>query len=108
MEFPGERRNYKRIIRKFKSKIKIWRISAEFEGVTENLSQGGAFISSQSWSEFQKDDPTSVSLFLPPEMTGQLETLILRGSGVVQRVEKDKEGIALEFTKDLRCFEVLR
>jgi hypothetical protein len=108
VDFPPERRKHKRLQRRFKSKIKLTHTSVEFDGITEDLAQNGAFISSPSWSDVQENDKTTVRLFLPPEMTGQRETLILQGPAVVRRAEKDRGGIALQFTKQLKTFDVSR
>ena len=68
----------------------------------------GSLISTASWPEVQKNDKTTVRLFLPPEMTGQREALILQGPAVVKRVEEDRGGIVLQFTKQLKTFDVSR
>jgi hypothetical protein len=52
------------------------------------------------------DDQTEIIFFLPPEFTGQNNTLILKGPGTVRRVDGDRWGIAVEFQKELRRFEV--
>ena len=108
VNFQPERRKNKRFQSRLKSKIELTHKSVELDGITEDLSQGGAFISTPSWSEVQENDKTTVRLFLPPEMTGQSDILILQGSAVVKRAEKDREGIALQFTKQLKTFDVLR
>ena len=103
-----DRRKHKRLLRRFKSKITLTRNSVEFDGITVDIAQDGAFISSPSWFEVQENDKITVRLFLPPEMTGQRETLILQGPAVVRRAEKDKGGIAIQFTKQLKTFDVSR
>jgi hypothetical protein len=108
VNFQPERRKHKRFQSRLKSKIELTHKSVELDGITEDLSQGGAFISTLSWSEVQENDKTTVRLFLPPEMTGQSDTLILQGSAVVRRAEKNRGGIALQFTKQLKTFDVLR
>jgi hypothetical protein len=100
-----DRRSDKRFLKTFQVTIKIRGTAAAIHGVTENLSQSGAFILSQSLPSFQKNEETTVHLSLPPEMTGQQTTLILNGPAVVKRVEKEKYGIALQFQKELRAFE---
>jgi len=52
------------------------------------------------------DDETEIMFFLPPEFTGQNDTLILKGRGTVRRVDRDRWGIAIEFPKELKTFEV--
>ena len=106
MEPDFERRNNTRLLKKFQATIKIPRANAEIDGVTENLSQGGAFISSRYLPSFQENDEAIVQLFLPPEMTGQQSTLILNGRAVVKRIDKKRYGIAVQFQKALKAFEV--
>ena len=108
MNLLPDRRKHRRLQKRFKSKIKLTHTSVEFDGITEDMDQGGAFISSASWFEVQENDKITVRLFLPPEMTGQRETLILQGPAVVRRAEKDRGGIALQFTKQLKTFDVSR
>jgi hypothetical protein len=55
---------------------------------------------------FQENDEAIVQLFLPPEMTGQQSTLILNGPAVVKRIDKKRYGIAVQFQKALKAFEV--
>ena len=84
--------------------MRLERTSKEVEGVTQNLSQGGAFIRSSFWQVAQKDEQVEMQLFLPPEFTGQSDTLTLTGPAVIKRVEKDKQGLAVEFLKELKTF----
>jgi c-di-GMP-binding flagellar brake protein YcgR len=99
-----ERRKYTRTLNNFKIKMKLERTFKEVEGVTQNLSQGGAFIRSSSWQVPQKDEQAEMQLFLPPEFTGQSDTLTLTGPAVIKRVEQDKQGVAVEFLKELKTF----
>ena len=103
-----DRRKHKRLQKRFKSKIKLTHNFVELDGITEDMAQDGAFISSPSWFEVQEEDKLTLRLFLPPEMTGQRETLIIQGPAVVRRVEKDRGGIALQFAKQLKTFDVSR
>jgi hypothetical protein len=77
-------------------------------GTTVNLSQGGAFIISPSWSDFQVGDQAEIQFYLPPTFTGQKNTLILKGLGTVRRVDGDKLGVAVGFQKELKAFEASR
>jgi hypothetical protein len=108
VESPYARRKYRRIRRNLKAKVKLIRSSTEIEGLTRDLSQGGAFIEISSWSAFHENDQAKIQLFLPPEFTGQKETMVLVGPAVVKRIEGDRGGIAVQFLKELKTFEVLR
>ena len=78
----------------------------EIQGHTVDLSQGGAFVSTQYWSSVKKGDETEMRLFLPPDFSGQQKTLALGGPARVERVESAREGIALKFIQELRTFKV--
>ena len=106
MTVPSDRRNYPRLSQSFRISAKILPTSEQLSGITHNLSQSGAFIISPSWSDFQVDDQTEIILFLPPTFTGQKDDLILKGLGTVRRVDGDRWGIAVEFPKELKTFEV--
>ena len=108
MTVPFGMRKYPRLNQSFQTRARILHASEQLSGITHNLSQGGAFIISPSWSDFQVDDQTEILFLLPPQFTGQDETLILKGLGTVRRVDGDRWGIALEFLKELRTFEVYR
>lgn len=108
MDFVLDRRKHIRLQKRFTSKIKLTHRHVEFDGITEDVAQDGAFISSPSWFEVQEEDKLTLRLFLPPEMTGQSDTLILHGPAVVRRVANDRGGIALQFINQLKTFDVLR
>ena len=99
-----ERRKYTRTLNKFKIKLKVARTSSEVDGVTQDLSQGGAFISSPSLLAFRKNDEAELRIFLPPDFTGQEDTLTLTGPGVIRRIEKDRKGVAVQFLRELKTF----
>ena len=105
MTAPSDRRQYPRLHIIFQAVTSIPRISLQVLGTTVNLSQGGAFIISPAYSDFQVGEQTAIQLFLPPAFTGQTDTLILNGLGTVKRVDKNKSGVAVEFQKQLRAFE---
>jgi hypothetical protein len=44
-------------------------------------------------------------LFLPPEFTGQNQTLTLTGPAVIRRIDKHKQGVAVQFLKELKTFK---
>ena len=106
MTVPFNRRKYPRLSKSFQAIVRLLHGSAELSGITHDLSQSGAFIISPSWSDFRVDDEAEIMFFLPPEFTGQNDALILKGLGTVRRVDDDSWGIAIEFPKELKRFEV--
>jgi|GEM_PF-622731 len=101
-----ERRKYVRLPNRFRTRVTIERTSTEVEGLTFDVGQGGMFFSTSLWRIFQENDPTTVQLYLPPEMTGQSDILILKGEGTVKRIEQTRKGVAIEFSRQLRAFTV--
>lgn len=100
-----ERRKYTRTLNNFQIKIRLPRTSKEIDGVTQNLSQGGAFIESSSWLACREDEEAEMKLFLPPDFTGQSHILTLTGPAVIRRIVKDKKGVAVEFLRELKSFQ---
>jgi hypothetical protein len=78
------------------------------QGVTQSVSQEEASIKTRDWLAFRVDDETVVTFFLPPIFTGQDETIGLRGTGIITRIDEDNEAIALKFAKALGQFEKIR
>jgi hypothetical protein len=60
---------------------------------------------SPSWPVLQKDEQAEMRLFLPPEFTGQNQTLTLTGPAVIRRIDKHKQGVAVQFLKELKTFK---
>src|SRR5512139_2194392 len=101
-----ERRKSVRLPNRFRTRVTINRTSTEVEGLTLDVGQGGMFFSTPSWSVFRENDPAIVHLYLPPEMTGHSETRILKGEGTVKRIEETRQGVAIEFARELRAFSI--
>ncbi|MGD8252996.1 MAG: FHA domain-containing protein [Syntrophobacterales bacterium] len=100
-----ERRRHVRINRQFITQIFTPRNEHETQGVTENISQGGAYIKVEDWRAFQTGEQTVITFFLPPSFTDRDKTIGLRGEAEVKRVDQQNEGIALEFSRYFQEFE---
>jgi len=74
-------------------------------GETVNLGQYGAFVRIQPPFSFRAGTPIKVTVFLPPQFTGQDEAIRLQGEAVIARIDEANRGIAVEFRKALRQFE---
>ncbi len=105
MTASDERRRYVRINRQFVTQIFTPRSDYKTQGVTENISQGGAYIKVEDWRAFQTGDQTVIIFFLPPRFTDRGKSVGLRGEAEVRRVDQQNEGIALEFSRDFQEFE---
>jgi len=100
-----ERRKHVRIQRQFEARLFNAKVGYETEGLTENISQGGAYVKTKDWRVFQSGDRAVVTLFLPPSFTDRDKIYGLRGNAIVRRVDKQNEGVALEFSRDFQEFE---
>jgi hypothetical protein len=76
-------------------------------GNTLDLSDSGAFIKTENWHFFKPNELTELTIFLPRDFTGMGAPIGLRGSAIVRRVDRLREGIAVEFTKQLMQFRVI-
>lgn len=94
-----------RVQREFVAQIFNAKHAYQTEGVTENVSQGGAFVKTKDWHAFQPGDQTILLLFLPPSFTDRNKSVGLRGVAIIKRIDQKNEGVALEFAKDFQDFE---
>jgi Tfp pilus assembly protein PilZ len=100
-----EYRKYVRVRRNFPVRLFIKDSNLFIEGITTNLSQGGAFIKSKNRHSCQAGAHVFLTLFLPPDFTGQKKTIGLQGDAVIKRIDQENKGIAVEFINALREFE---
>ena len=100
-----EFRKYLRLDRSFAVSLHKVGVHASFEGLTKNISQGGAFIETRDWSVFQENDQALVTFYLPPKFTGQDVIIHLLGTAIIKRIDRENEGLGLQFNERLRQFE---
>ena len=105
MAGSDERRRHVLINRQFVTQISTHRSDYETLGVTENISQGGAYIKVEDWRAFQIGDQAVITFLLPSSFTDRGKTVGLRGEAEVKRVDQENEGIALEFSRYFQEFE---
>ncbi|MFP3870044.1 MAG: FHA domain-containing protein, partial [Syntrophobacteria bacterium] len=103
-----DRRRSVRIKRHFLTQILNASSSQATKGVTENLSQLGAFIKTNDWRAFKVNDQAVVTFFLPHASTAESHNIGLRGDAVICRVDPDQGGIAIKFNTSFHQFERLR
>jgi FHA domain/PilZ domain len=99
-----ERRRSTRLHRQFAAHIRC-QTGVRADGESENLSQGGAFISTENWDLFKPCDEIIITFLLPPEFTGQARAIGLQGGAVVIRVDSVRQGVGIEFIRSFRQFE---
>ncbi len=101
----SDRRKYPRLRQSFQVQLLKKELDLSLEGISVDISQGGAFIKIKNWLFSQVHDQAVITFFLPPEYTGQNKTIGLQGRAVIKRVDKENEGIGVEFTRNLKQFE---
>lgn len=94
-----------RVRRNFPVRLFIKDSNLFIEGITTNLSQGGAFIKTKNVHSCQAGALAVLTFFLPPDFTGQNETIGLQGDTVITWIDQENKGIAVEFIKTFREFE---
>ena len=100
-----DRRKSLRIGHKFQVSLHHIHQSREFHGVTDNLSQGGALITTGDLPSFHVHDQTVLTFWLPPEFSGQNRTIGLRGTASVVRLDSAGNGIGVQFVDNFRQFQ---
>jgi len=99
------KRKHVRIKQFFEAKLSKAGTSNSIDGRTENVSQGGAFIRTKDWHSFKPNDKTTLTVYLPPIFSGQDGIIGLQGSAVINRVDEENEGVAVEFLQNFKQFE---
>ena len=100
-----DRRKYPRLRQHFEVRIFKSGVNYSLEGRSTNVSQGGAFVKVKNWRSFWVYEQTIIAFSLPPEYTGQGNTIFLQGEAIVTRIDKKNGGIAITFTRNFRQFE---
>ena len=75
------------------------------QGNTLDLSQGGAFIKTEGWHLLDSGELTELTVFLPPDFTGVDTPIRLQGDGIITRIDREKESIAVKFIKTFKEFD---
>jgi hypothetical protein len=100
-----DRRKTLRIGHKFQVSLHHTDQSREFQGITDNLSQGGALITTGDLPSFDVPDQAILTFWLPPEFSGQNRTIGLRGAAAVVRIDSARNGVGVQFVDSFRQFQ---
>jgi len=92
-----DRRAYARVGYRLFTKFSKAGLYTPIEGMTENISQGGAFVTTDGWEAFEPHERVIVTFFLSPDLTGQDKTLGLQGEGIIARVDREGTGLGVQF-----------
>jgi hypothetical protein len=99
-----DRRAYARVGYRLFTKFSKADLYTPVEGVTENISQGGAFVRTNEWEAFHSRERVIVTFFLSPDLTGQDKTLGLQGEGIIARVDRESIGVGVQFASGFDQF----
>jgi len=99
-----DRRAYVRVGHRLFTKFSKAGLYTPVEGVTENISQGGAFVTTDKWEAFQLRERVIVTFFLSPDLTGQDKTMGLQGEGIIARVDREGTGVGVQFASGFDRF----
>ena len=105
MTLSSNRRRNPRVGVRFPTKLDKVGLTHPIEAVTDNVSQGGAYIKTKDWNDLALKETALATFFLPPSFTGQEEIIALQGEVLVNTVDPNREGIGLQFVKTLRQFD---
>ena len=105
MTLPSNRRRNPRVGVSFPTNLNKVGLTQPIEAVTDNVSQGGAYIKTKHWNDLKLKETALATFFLPPSFTGQEEIMALQGEVLINRVDPEREGIALQFVKTFRQFD---
>ena len=73
-------------------------------GVTENLSQIGAFIKTKDLSAFKINDEVGIYIFIPSLFSPKYKTVGMQGKGFITRVDEENQGLAIQFKTNFKAF----
>ena len=99
-----DRRAYVRFGHRLFTKFSKAGLYTPVEGVTENISEGGAFVTTDGWEVFQPRERVIVTFFLSPDLTGQDKTMGLQGEGIIARVDREGTGVGVQFASGFDQF----
>ncbi len=105
MTLSSNRRRNPRVGVRFPTNLNKVGLTQPIEAVTDNVSQGGAYIKTKDWNDLELKETALATFFLPPSFTGQEEIIALQGEVLINKVDPKREGIGLQFVKTLRQFD---
>ena len=73
-------------------------------GVTENLSQIGAFIKTKNLSDFKINDEVGLFIFIPSLFSARYKSVGMQGAGIITRVDQENQGVAVQFRTNFKEF----
>jgi len=89
----------------FPVKISKEGLDIVIRGVTENLSQIGTFINTKDFSAFKINEEVDIYIFIPSLFSPKYKTVGMHGNGLITRIDKENQGIAVQFKSSFKAFD---
>jgi hypothetical protein len=80
-------------------------LDTAIRGVTENLSQIGAFIKTKDLSAFKINDKVGIYIFIPSLFSPKYKTVGMQGKGLITRIDEESQRFAVQFKTNFKTFD---
>jgi len=98
-------REFMRISSQLPAELAMGPSGTRVAGITENLSQVGAFIKTKEWHKFAVNDQVSVCITLPSLVSPQGVPTSVQGTGLIARIDAANEGVGVHFSGSINRFK---
>jgi len=98
-------REFMRISSHLPAELSTGTLGPKITGITENLSQIGAFIKTKEWHKFAVNDQVSVCITLPSLLSPHGVPTSVEGTGLIARIDPVNEGVGVHFSRSLNRFK---
>jgi len=98
-------REFMRIRSHLPAELSMGTSGPKVTGITENLSQIGAFIKTKEWQKFAVNDEVSVSITLPSLFSPHGVPTSVEGTGLIARIDPVNEGVGVHFSRTINRFK---
>ncbi|HVO85016.1 MAG TPA: FHA domain-containing protein [Syntrophobacteria bacterium] len=98
-------REFMRISSHLPAELSTGTVGVKVTGMTENLSQVGAFIKTKEWYKFAVNDEVSVCITLPSLLSPHGVPTSVEGTGLIARIDPVNEGVGVHFSRSINRFK---
>ncbi|UCE81639.1 MAG: PilZ domain-containing protein [Deltaproteobacteria bacterium] len=94
-----EKRKYQRITRPLRVVVTNKEPKKNIEGTIVDVSINGALVKLDDWVNFTPDEMVDLQLYSGDKVSDPVETNVIKLSGRIKRLTKEKQELAIMFTK---------
>ena len=98
--YHQEKRKYRRIARPFRVVVSNKKPKRQIQGTVVDVSIKGVLIKLDNWVHFNKEEMINLKLYYSKVTSDKEEINIVKVSGQIKRVAKEKRELAVVFVKD--------